>query len=273
MRNFDNPLSLAHLTVLELSPPEMIRVAARCGYDFVGLRLLKVTETSPSYPLMDDPVLMRETKEAIAQEGVGVCDIEFVKITPEIDVASLEAMVASGAEIGAKNLITAPYDPDLGHLCDKLAELSQMTQRYGINTVLEFFPWTNVPDLHTALSVVQNAADEVKILVDTLHFNRSNSSLDELAQIDESRFAFMHLCDAPVLPSYTSEELLFAGRAERCPPGQGQINLGEIINRLPKDIPIALEVPMTELSQSKGAGHVALTVYDTTVEFLNNLKK
>ena len=32
--------SLAHLTVLSLAPPEMIDVAARCGYGSVGLRLI-----------------------------------------------------------------------------------------------------------------------------------------------------------------------------------------------------------------------------------------
>ena len=31
-------LSLAALTVLELSPPEMVEVAARAGYSHVGLR-------------------------------------------------------------------------------------------------------------------------------------------------------------------------------------------------------------------------------------------
>ena len=32
--------SLAALTVLELAPPELIEVAAACGYEHVGLRLL-----------------------------------------------------------------------------------------------------------------------------------------------------------------------------------------------------------------------------------------
>jgi hypothetical protein len=43
--------SLAHLTVLGLPPPEMVRVAARTGYRYVGLRLIAVTDTSPGYAL------------------------------------------------------------------------------------------------------------------------------------------------------------------------------------------------------------------------------
>ena len=52
-------LSLAHLTAIDLPPPELVRVAARVGFDAVGLRLIRVTDTSPGYPLMDDPVMMR----------------------------------------------------------------------------------------------------------------------------------------------------------------------------------------------------------------------
>jgi hypothetical protein len=49
-----NGFSLAHLTVLALPPPEMVGVAARTGYQAVGLRLIEVTPDSPGYPLMDD---------------------------------------------------------------------------------------------------------------------------------------------------------------------------------------------------------------------------
>ena len=42
--------SLAALTVLELAPPEMIELAARCGYEKVGLRLLPATPGGIAYP-------------------------------------------------------------------------------------------------------------------------------------------------------------------------------------------------------------------------------
>ena len=76
--------SLAHLTVIGLSPPEVVRVAARAGYRTVGLRLIRVTETSPGYALMRDPKMMSATKSAVTETGVGVLDIEFVRITPDI---------------------------------------------------------------------------------------------------------------------------------------------------------------------------------------------
>ena len=75
--------SLAHLTVIRLSPPQVIETAARTGYDTVGLRLIGGTDITPAYSLMDDKPLMRATKTAMAATGVGVLDIEFVRITPE----------------------------------------------------------------------------------------------------------------------------------------------------------------------------------------------
>ena len=253
--------SLAHLTVLDLPPPEMVRVAARTGYTFVGLRLIAVTDTTPGYPLMHDRAKMRATKAALADTGIRVLDIEFVKITPEIDVAGLEPFVAAGAELGAKHIITAPYDPDLARLADRLGSIHDLAARHGLSAVLEFFPWTVVPDLGAAVRVVEAAGRaEIGILVDTLHFNRSGSTVEELDRLPASRLPFVHVCDAPVQASYTTEELLHAGRAERLPPGEGEIDIRRILKHMPQGIPVALEVPMTAMTAAEGAEAVALRV-------------
>lgn len=253
--------SLAHLTVLGLPPPEMVRVAARTGYRGVGLRLIAVTDTTPGYPLMHDPAMMRATKAALADTGVRVLDVEFVKITPEIDVPGLEAFVAAGAELGAGYVITAPYDPDLGRLADRLGAITELCARYGLRAVLEFFPWTVVPDLGAAVRVVEAAGrPETGILVDVLHFDRSGSRVEHLGGIPASRLPFVHVCDAPVQRGYTTEDLLHAGRAERLPPGEGGIDIRGILRHMPPGIPVALEVPMTAMTAAEGAEAVALRV-------------
>jgi sugar phosphate isomerase/epimerase len=253
--------SLAHLTVLRLTPPEMIRVAARTGYQTVGLRLIGATDAGPAYPLMRDAAMLRETKVAIAETGVGVLDLEFIRITPETDVNSLEPFMATGAELGARHVITAPYDPDLSRLADRLAAIAELAARYGLGAVLEFFPWTVVPTLDAAVDVVEAAKRaDIGILVDTLHFNRSGSRLEQLEGIPASRLPFMHVADAPVQDSYSTEELLRAGRAERLPPGEGAIDIKAIIDHMPRGIPLALEVPMTAMAAAEGAEAVALRV-------------
>ena len=253
--------SLAHLTVLSLAPPEVVQAAARTGYETVGLRLLRVMQTTPGYPLMDDKPMMRATKAAMASTGIGVLDIELVRITPDLEPASLERFLAAGAELGARYVITSPYDPDLTRLTDRLAAISDLASRYGLRAVLEFFPWTEVPDLACALRIVEAAQrPELGILVDTLHFNRSASRLDQLDRIPAERLPFVHIADAPVRESYTTEELLHTARVERLPPGEGGIDIKTILSHMPSGIPMALEVPMTSLSAVEGPEAVALRV-------------
>lgn len=246
-------ISLAHLTALDLSPPKLIEAAARAGFDAVGLRLIRVTDTTPGYPLMWDTKLMGETKAALQDTGLCVSDIEFVKIEPQTDLSSLLAFLDAGANLGAREVICAPYDPDLRRLADNLGALSELAKSRGLGVSLEFFPWTVVPDLASARRIVENAGPDVAILVDTLHFDRSGSALFELEDLPNHRMRLAHLCDASVQQSYTTDELLFTAREERLPPGKGQIDLTPILAALPKSLPIGIEVPMVR--QLSCVGH------------------
>lgn len=144
-----------------------------------------------------------------------------------------------------------------------LAELQALARPFGLSCVLEFFPWTNVPNLAAARAAVERTgAEDVGILIDTLHFDRSGRSLADLVALPPQRLPFLHLCDAAVHPPYTTEDLLHAGRSERLASGEGHINLAPILSRLPVNLPIALEVPMTGLATHRGCLLVASRVLD-----------
>lgn len=246
-------ISLAHLTALDLPPPKLIEAAAKAGFDAVGLRLIRVTDTTPGYPLMRATKMMTETRAALQDTRLSVSDIEFVKIEPQTDLSALLPFLDAGAELGAREVICAPYDPDLSRLADNLGTLSELAKSRGLGVSLEFFPWTVVPDLASAHKIAENAGPDVGILVDTLHFDRSGSSLLELQELPCNRMRLAHLCDAPVQQLYTTDDLLFTARAERLPPGEGQIDLGPILAALPKSLPVGLEVPM--VSRVADVGH------------------
>jgi sugar phosphate isomerase/epimerase len=247
----------------------MVSVAARTGYQAVGLRLIAVTPDSPGYPLMDDVAVMRETKARLDDTGLRVGDIEFVKITPEIDIAALEPFAAAGAELGARHIIAAPYDPDLGRLAERFAALADLAGRYNLSVLLEFFPWTVVPNVRAAKKIVDAAGRKnTGILVDTLHFARSESRLEDIAAIAPDRLPMVHVCDAKVGRSFTTEQLLHTARAERLPPGEGDINIREILGQLPSEVPIGLEVPMESLTHERGPEEVAQRVLNAAVQLL-----
>ncbi|MBY6116705.1 sugar phosphate isomerase/epimerase [Mameliella alba] len=264
-------LSLAHLTAIDLPPPELIQTAATAGFDAVGLRLLQVTPTSPGYPLMQNPALMRATRIALRDTGLKVHDIEFVRITPETRPSDLIPFLDAGASLGAAEVICAPYDPDLTRLADTLGALSDVAQARGLGMSLEFFPWTNVPTLESAVTLAQAAGPKVGVLPDSLHFDRSHSRPETLAALPPERLRFAHLCDAPVQPEYTTEDLLFTAREERLPPGRGQIDLARFLRALPPDLPLGIEVPQTALMREETAAKVIADCYTAAHSLLQEL--
>lgn len=247
------PFSLAHLSALTLSPPEMIDVAARTGYQFVGLRLMPVTATEPKYPLAEDAEMMRETLACLEDTGVAVLDIELVRLTPDVDISSFEHMLETGARLGARHVITQAPDPDRSRATEHFARFCELARRYGLSADLEFITWTDTPDLRAAAAIVSAARQpNGGILIDTLHFCRSNCDLSELEHLPREWFRSAQVCDAPAQPPATTQGLIHAARNERCFLGEGGLDVDAILKRLPAGIPYSLEIPMTTLGRTLG---------------------
>ena len=266
--------SLAHLTVISLAPPLMVDVAASTGYRYVGLRLIPVTPDSPGYPLMNDKTMMRETKARLADTGIGVHDIEFVRFALETDVERFLPFLEAGAELGARHVVTAAYDPDRGRLIDRFAALCDLAAPFGLTIDIEFFPWTDVPNLSQAAAVVA-AVDRTNsgILVDALHFDRSASTIEQLDAVPPARLPFVHLCDAPAEKPTTTEAMIFAARTERLAPGEGCIDLQRILRHMPPGIPVALEVPMEKLTRERGPEEVARRAREGAARVLATIER
>jgi hypothetical protein len=86
------PISLAHLTVLDTTPPELVTVAAAAGFRTIGIRLTATPSVGiPPYDILRDGPLLRETLLRLADSGVSVLDTEFLRFEPEYPVASRRA--------------------------------------------------------------------------------------------------------------------------------------------------------------------------------------
>ncbi|MEV6304536.1 TIM barrel protein [Actinoplanes sp. NPDC051861] len=246
--------SLAHLTALSLSPPELVEAAAEAGYRYVGVRLTKVTPQEPHYPLATDPALMRTTKVRLAATGVEVLDIELARIGPGENPRDFQRFLEAGAELGARHVITQLPDPDRSRKVDRFAELCEMARPLGLTVDLEFPSWTETPDLTEATRVLRAAGQpNGGMLIDLLHFARSGSSVADLRELPAEWFHFAHVCDAPAGVPPTNEELIHTARFERLYPGEGGIDVDGILAALPAGIPYALEIPRAQLSAQIGA--------------------
>ena len=246
--------SLAHLTALSLSPPELVDAAAAAGYRYVGLRMTKVTPQEPHYPLAYDPALMRATKTHLAATGIEVLDIELARFTSGDSPRDYLRFLEAGAELGARHVITQLPDSDFARKTDRFAELCQLAAPLGLTIDLEFPSWTETPNLTEAVRVLRAAAQpNAGLLIDLLHFARSRSSVEELRALPPEWFHYAHVCDAPAEIPTTTADLIHTARFERLFPGEGGIDTHSILDALPVGIPYALEIPRAMLVAQVGA--------------------
>lgn len=243
--------SLAHLTVLQLSPTEMIEVAARTGYQYVSLRLVQVVD-EPLVDLVQDRTKLRETQKCLQRENIQVHDIELVRLNPETDPSEFKAMLETGAELGARSVMVQIPDGDTGRAIDHFGEFCDLAQSYGLTADLEFLPWIETDDLASAAKIISGVArPNAGLLVDTLHFFRSTSTLDQLRDIPTEWFNFVQLCDATNPAPTTTEGMIDVARAGRLFPGEGDLDLRTLVEAMPIR-PYSLEIPNTKLTQELG---------------------
>ena len=67
-------LSLAALSLLDVPPPEQVRIAARTGFTHVGLRLLPATPADPDYDILGDTPAVRLPLRPLMDTGLRVSD-------------------------------------------------------------------------------------------------------------------------------------------------------------------------------------------------------
>jgi len=250
--------SLAHLSVLMLPPPRFVEVAAAAGYDYVGLRINRVTDNEPLYDLANDADLMRETQARLADTGIRVLDIELARMPPDQKASMYGPLLETAAELGARNIIAQLPDPDYSRKVQRFADLCDLASPLGIKVNLEFPSWTETPDLESAATILREVdRDNAGMLIDVLHFGRSNSSLEQLAALPREWFNFAHICDAEAEVPTTTEGLIHTARAERLFPGEGGLDAAEILAQLPSDIPYALEIPRLSLMNLIGEAEYA----------------
>jgi sugar phosphate isomerase/epimerase len=237
--------SLAYLSAPLLTPPQAVDMAAEVGYQYVGLRLLPSTPGGAWQPLTSEPALLRETQARLRDTGVGVLDLEVIRIGAGFDPNAHATFLEVGASLNARAVLVIGEDTDESRLADSYARLCAAVAPFGMTADLEFLPWTTVPDASAAMRVLQRAGapSNAGVLVDALHAARSSTTLDDIAAVPRSQLHYAQICDAPVGGPYTVEELLHTARQERLLPGEGGINLTGIFSRLPDGLPVSIEIP------------------------------
>ena len=236
--------SLAYLSSHRCTPAEAIGVAARTGYHFVGLRLWPNAPGAPQQHLLGQAQALRETLAAQRDTGVGVFDLEIIRIGEQFDPHTWDALYDAGAALKAKAILVAGDDANEDRLTENYARLCEVMQPFGMSADLEFMPWTEVKDAKSALRIVQNAGMPANagILVDALHFGRSTTTLEDIRAIPRELLHYAQICDAQAGLNFTTEKMVHTARCERLLPGDGSIDVQGLFDALPGDLPVSVEV-------------------------------
>jgi sugar phosphate isomerase/epimerase len=236
-----NPLSLAHLTVLEVAPPALFDLAADAGFQNVGIRILPATPGAVCYPLDRSTVI--DWRRHMADAGVGVHDVEFVPLTPEVRIDEYRQTMVLAAELGARRLNVSGDDPDAERVAERFARLCDLAAEVGIGVDLEFMRFRVVGNLPQALDVVTRAGrPNGRLLIDVLHLFRSGGTAQMLAEVPAHMIGSVQLCDAP-RSDPTDAHIVDEARQGRLFPGEGELPLLEYLTALPRDLCLSVEVP------------------------------
>jgi sugar phosphate isomerase/epimerase len=243
-----HPISLAHLTVLDTSPPELIEVAAAAGFRTVGIRLTATPSVGvPPYDCLHDGPVLRDTLARLAATGVSVLDTEFLRFEPDQPVGVPEGFLEVSARLGAKNVLVMSAEPDEARTLERFGDLCDRAAAYGLQVCLEFAVYTGVRTLaHAAEMVARSKRPNASVLIDALHFSRSGGLPAHVPQVDPSLLRYAQLCDAVAeMPAPTdTPALIREARTGRLLPDEGALPLRELVAALPAGIPLAIEAPV-----------------------------
>src|ERR1051325_10973465 len=232
-------ISLAHLTVLDTTPPELVTVAAAAGFRSIGIRLTATPSVGvPPYDCMSDGPMLRETLARLRDTGVSVLDTEFLRFEPDQPVGVPEGFLEASERLGARNVLVMSAEPDEGRTLERLCELCDRAAQYGLQVCLEFAIYTGVRTLaHAAHVVARSKRTNATVLIDALHFSRSGGLPAHVASVDPSLLRYAQICDAgPEMPAPTdTPSLIREARTGRLLPGEGVLPLTELVRALPPD--------------------------------------
>jgi sugar phosphate isomerase/epimerase len=257
------PLSIAHLSELDLPPLDLIDFAARAGFASVGLRTNPAAPGGIAYPLAT-AAEQAEMRRRIAATGLSVLYIEMVGLAEATRVADYRPMLETGAAIGASRLAVAGDTAAFSVVGERMAEMCDLAREYGIAVDIEFMPFRPVKTFADAVEVVRLAdRPNAHILVDALHVFRSGSPLEEIARVDPALLGTFQICDAPLNPP-PANELVIEARTRRMLAGHGGLPLSSLIDALPPGIPIGVELPIaTQFPELDALARMQLMVRST----------
>lgn len=179
---------------------ERVEAAAAAGFRGFGL-------LSADLPAAEKEYGLGGIKAMLADNGIVDLELEGIPYWwddgphKEESDEIRQALLTAAEALGARHIKVnpdgdnAPWDP--GHWAAKLGELAAQADGVGARLGLEFFPWSNINNLHEGLRLVEDAGhDAAGLVIDVWHIERAHTPVGDLASVPLHRIVGVELNDA-----------------------------------------------------------------------------
>jgi len=229
----------------------MLKAVASEGFRGLSLWAMTVQQVA------EDGMDARAIERLCGEHGLQVRMIEGVFGWSGGDRAAIEAearpIFQLAGVLGAEEVLACTLDEqlvDVDVASKGFAYVCDLAAPHGLRMGLEFLPWTGIPDMRTAWSIVARAGRENGgLIVDSWHWQRQPGGPDlaTLRSIPPERIHVLQLNDAPRSPD---GDLMDETMNRRLLPGDGDIDLAALLGALDEigaEPMVAPEVFNTEL--------------------------
>lgn len=235
-------LSLAAGTVLDVSAARTVDAARAAGFDACGLRPTEA-ELAPRH--------LEELLRRLDDSGLVLLDLEVIRLRPGAEAADHLRLLDAAALLGARHVLVVSEHPERADTVEAVTHLAHEAAQRGLRLALEFMVFTSVQSLDEALAVIAECgADNLGVLVDALHLQRSGGRPQDLNRIPVGQLAYVQLCDAR---SEAPLDLADEARHRRLLPGQGDLPLLALAAAAGPAVPLSIEVQSDALAASTSA--------------------
>ena len=211
------------------------RVEATSAAGFTGFGLL-----SADLPAAEQEYGLKGIRALLEDNGIVDLELEGIPYwwddgPHRVESDRIRHSLLNAAEVlGARHIKVTPdgddnpWDPE--HWAAELAELAAQAEDVGTRLGLEFFPWSNVKNLHEGLRLVDDAGHPAAgLVIDVWHIERAHTPAADLASVPLHRIVGVELNDAdPDVVGTLFEDTVH--RRKYC--GEGAFDLTGIIAAL-----------------------------------------
>ncbi|MFI5719608.1 sugar phosphate isomerase/epimerase family protein [Nocardia sp. NPDC051750] len=271
-------IGLAHLSALQLTPPELVDAAADYGFNSVGVRVHPATPSENSYPMSLGSPMSVQTLARLEDTGLTVFDVEVFTLDGVRGRDEWMPVLEAGATLGARILNVIGGDDNPRRMTDSLAALVRDAREFGITASIEPISYQQINTFRIGATIAEQTG--CGIMLDVLHFVRSGGTISDLVAAPKGSVQVIQLCDGPAtvldLTPPTRMPLgqdtngsarQIESRAERQVPGEGAFPLVDILRALP-GVPISVEVPDVTFVETRGIAAHLKRIFAATHELV-----